>query len=259
MMIATNGIDTNCEISGQRSAPTVVLSHVIGSSLVMWNAQMDVLDERYRVVRYDTRGLGLSSAPPPPYSMDMLVADAVALLDALELDEVHWAGLSLGAMIGLGLAIDHPERLRSLILCDCMATVSEQSMHIWKDRLAAQDMASMVDGAVARWFTEPYRESRAEGYLENRRQFLASQLDGYLGNCHAIMNMHYMDRLHRIATPTHLIVGELDQATPVAASIAIRDRIAGSTMTVIEGGAHLCNVEKADVFNEALLGFLDRH
>ena len=259
MKVQANQIQVNCELSGQSIGEKVVLSHVIGSSLVMWEPQMEVLNERYHVLRYDTRGLGSSSAPNEPYSMEMLVADAAALLDAVEFDRVHWVGLSLGAMIGMGLAINHPDRLRSLTLCDSMAIVHENGKSLWKERLSADSMESLVDGAVARWFTEPYRRSNAPGYLLNRSQFLSTSLAGYLGNCHAIMNLDYLNELERIRTPTCLIVGELDQATPVAESIAIRDRIEESELHVIEGGAHLCNVEQAERFNSTLLGFLNRY
>ena len=258
MKIEANDILINCELSGKSDAHIVVLSHVIGSSLVMWNPQMDQLNDRFRVLRYDTRGLGSSSAPNQPYSMELLVADAVALLDAVEFDRVHWVGLSLGAMIGMGLAINHADRLHSLTLCDSMAAVPDSGKDLWRDRLLATSMESLVEGAVARWFTEAYRKSNAPDYLLNRAQFLSTSLAGYLGNCHAIVNLNYANDLNRIQTPTCLIVGELDQATPVSESIAIRDRIKGAQMHVIKGGAHLCNVEQADRFNAALLGFLNQ-
>ena len=258
MKIAANNIQINYESSGNHHGNVVVLSHVIGSSLVMWDPQIDVLNEKFKVIRYDTRGLGLSCAPHEPYSMAMLVADAVAFLDALQLRQVHWVGLSLGGMIGMGLAIHYPDRLLSLTLCDSMARVREETKHLWRDRIAARSMESLVEGAVMRWFTESFRESQAPGYLTNRRQFLASSLKGYIGNCHAILNLDYMDDLVKIQTPTKLIVGELDQATPVSDSIAIQDRIAGSDMDIVEGGAHLCNVEQADRFNKILMEFLNR-
>ena len=258
MKIEANQIQINCELSGQPLGGKVVLSHVIGSSLVMWEPQMAMLNERFRVLRYDTRGLGSSSAPNQPYSMEMLVADAVALLDAVGFDRVHWVGLSLGAMIGMGIAINHPDRLQSLTLCDSMAIVRESGKGIWKERLSSTSMESLVEGAVARWFTESYCKTKPSGYQLNRSQFLSTSLAGYLGNCHAIMNLDYMDDLDKIRTPTCLIVGKLDQATPVAESVAIHDRIDGSEMHVIDGGAHLCNVEQADRFNSVLLEFLSR-
>ncbi len=258
MKIKANHIELHCELSGRPDGEIVVLSHVIGSSLVMWEPQMEVLKHKFRVLRYDTRGLGLSSVPQGPYSMDQLVQDAAGLLDALEFDRVHWVGLSLGAMIGMGLAIHHPERLRSLTLCDAMASVRESGKQLWKDRLAATSMESLAEGAASRWFTAPYRESNAPGYQLNRSQFLSTSLAGYLGNCHAIMNLDYMDELESIRTPTCIIVGEHDQATPIAESIAIRDRIEGAEMHVIKGGAHLCNVEQPERFNAVLAEFLSR-
>jgi len=258
MLIEANNIQLNCELSGTADGQVVVLSHVIGSSLIMWNQQMDVLNERYRVLRYDTRGMGLSSAPNEPYSMGLLVADAVAILDAMQLERVHWVGLSLGAMIGMGLAIHHPERLRSLVLLDTFATPSEQARQLFKSRVSASSMESMVDGALGIWFTESFRNSKSGEVELNRSQFLATSLAGYIGNCHAIMNLNYLDQLHHIRTPSCLMVGESDQATPLSDSMAIAERIAGSQVHVIQDAAHLCNVEQPAQVNAVLMDFLNQ-
>ncbi len=258
MLIEANNIQLNCELSGIADGQTVVLSHVIGSSLIMWNPQMHVLNERYRVLRYDTRGMGLSSAPDESYSMEMLVADAVALLDAWQLEQVHWVGLSLGAMIGMGLAIHHPERLCSLVLLDTFATPSEQARQLFESRVTASSMESMVDSALGIWFTESFRNSRSREIELNRSQFLATSLAGYIGNCHAIMNLDYLDQLDRIRAPTSLIVGEFDRATPPGDSMAISERIAGSQVHLIKDAAHLCNVEQPAQVNAVLMNFLDQ-
>src|SRR4051812_37071807 len=105
-------------VTGPADAPALVLSNSLGSSLAMWDPQADALAERFRLVRYDIRGHGASPVPPPPYSIDDVGADLVALLDHLGIERAHVAGLSLGGMTGMWLGANAPERLdRLLLLC----------------------------------------------------------------------------------------------------------------------------------------------
>lgn len=105
-------------VDGPASAPVVLLSNSLGATLEMWDAQLPALTERYRVVRYDTRGHGRSPVPPGPYRLDDLVDDVLGLLDRLGIARVHFAGLSLGGMTGLRLAAREPDRVERLtVLC----------------------------------------------------------------------------------------------------------------------------------------------
>ena len=114
MRIKTSTITTRYELTGPKDAPVVVLSHSLGCNLHMWDPQMTALELHWRVLRYDTRGHGESEAPAGAYTLDELVADAVALLDALAIPRVSFVGLSMGGMIGQGLALRHAERLHRL-------------------------------------------------------------------------------------------------------------------------------------------------
>src|SRR5512139_2446961 len=116
MRLKTATITTNYELTGPRTAPVVILSHSLGSNLHMWDPQVAALGAGRRVLRYDTRGHGRSDVPEGAYTLDELVADAVALLDALDIRTVDFVGLSMGGMIGQGLALQHPDRLRRLAL-----------------------------------------------------------------------------------------------------------------------------------------------
>ncbi len=112
--ININSVGINCELTGQEGAPVVMLSHSLACSLVMWQPQMAVLESAFQVLRFDTRGHGESDAPEGAYSLDLLTADAVGLLDALNIKTVHFVGLSMGGMIGQCLALDYADRLKSL-------------------------------------------------------------------------------------------------------------------------------------------------
>tara|TARA_R110002167_G_scaffold165544_2_gene362484 strand:- start:217 stop:936 length:720 start_codon:yes stop_codon:yes gene_type:complete len=238
-----------------------MLSHSLGSSCIMWDNEFAALQERYRVLRYDTRGHGGTAAPDGPYDLDLLGDDAMALMDALGLGPLHWVGLSMGGMIGQNIALRQPQRLQSLSLCDTSARVPAEARPIWDDRIAAardEGMTALVEPTMQRWFTPGYLRSDPPAVAPIRAQFLATPAAGFIGCCQALKQLDYLDRLPAVKLPTVIIVGEEDMGTPVAASEAMHARIAGSELVVIPSAAHLANVEQPDAFEQALFGFLDR-
>ncbi len=135
MRIKANAIEINYELSGKKDAPVVVLSHALSSSLLMWNPQMDALNPHFQVLRYDMRGHGHSDVTPGPYTLELLGEDVIGLLDALNIDQVHFVGLSIGGMIGQGLALNHTPRLKSLVLCDTASIIPQEAQPIWQERI----------------------------------------------------------------------------------------------------------------------------
>lgn len=261
MRIFANDLHVNCQFSGPEQAPLVVLSHSLASSGIMWEQQVPALVDGYRVLRYDTRGHGGSDAPPGPYSLDDLGDDAIAMLDALDIERVHWVGLSLGGMIGQNLALRHPRRLLSLVLCDTTSRIPPQAGSLWDERIAVAEKSGMEPLCAAtmeRWFTPPFLEADGSELQVIREQFLHTPTSGFVGCCQAIRELNYTDQLAKIALPVQLIVGADDPSTPPDASRVIQGEIAGAALTVIDNGSHLCNVEQPKAFNDALLAFLER-
>jgi 3-oxoadipate enol-lactonase len=259
MKILANGIQINYELTGQQEAPMVMLSHSLASSMVMWNPQLKSLEAHFKVLRYDMRGHGDSDAPDGAYTLELLAEDAVALLDALGIDSVHFVGLSIGGMIGQGLALNHGDRLKSLALCDTSAIMPDEAQPILRERIAVareNGMADQVDGTLERWFTPPYLEANPPEVEMIRRQIAATPLAGYLGCSEALAGLNYLERLPGIKLATLIMVGEEDPGTPVAASEAIHERIAGSQLVILPSARHLSNIEQAELFNQSLMAFL---
>ena len=259
MKTEANGIQINYELSGRDGAPVVMLSHSLASSLVMWHPQLDSLESKFKVLRFDTRGHGDSDAPEGKYTLELLAADAVALMDALEIDAVHFVGLSMGGMIGQNLALDHGDRLKSLALCDTAAVMPDEVQPIWQQRIAAareKGLQDQVDETLERWFTPEYLSHNSPEVEMIRRQILATPVAGYIGCSEAIRNLDNLKRLSEITLPTLIIVGEEDPGTPVAASEAMHARIDGSKLVVLPAARHLSNIEQSGAFNAALMDFL---
>jgi len=259
MRIKAKGIQTNYELSGKKGAPVVVLGHSLGATLTMWEPQMDSLNPHFQVLRYDMRGHGSSDVTPGPYTLELLAEDVIGLLDALNIDWVHFVGLSIGGMIGQSLALNHANRLRSLALCDTAAVIPAEAQPIWQERIDAareKGMESSVDQTMERWFTPSFLSMNSPKVVPIRKEFLATRVEGYIGCMEAIRRLNYLDRLSTIKLPTLIMVGEDDPGTPVSASQAIHERISNSKLVILPSARHLCNLEQPEAFNAALVGFL---
>jgi 3-oxoadipate enol-lactonase len=261
MRTTANGIQIHYELSGKAGASVVMLSHSLASSMIMWSPQQKALEPDFRVLRYDTRGHGGSEAPEGGYSLALLARDAVGLLDVLGIDSVHFAGLSLGGMIGQGMALDYGNRLKSLVLCDTTAVMPPEARTIIRSRIHAaheKGMCSQVDETLARWFTPGFLELNPPEVQMIRKQILETPTAGYIGCSEALCGLDTLGRLNEINIPTLIMVGEEDPGTPVAASKAIQERIADSRLVVLPRARHLSNIEQAEAFNRELIAFL-RH
>lgn len=257
--VRTGEIIAHYHIEGPESAPVVVLSNSLGTSLALWDHQADALRGKYRVLRYDTRGHGLSDAPDAGaagYTMDMLADDAAALLQALGLARVHFCGLSIGGMLGQRLAAKAPALLASLILVD---TAQQMSQQVWDERLAAVRRSGVevtADATMERWFTKSFRAREAATVAGIRNMYARTPAAGYLGCGLAIRNMDLRPDAAKIACPTLILVGEEDSATPVAAARGLNASIKGSKLSVIPEAAHLVAVEQPAAVTRALHDWL---
>ncbi len=260
MRTKANGININYELVGPEGAPTVMLSHSLSASLDMWWPQMAALSARYRVLRYDMRGHGESEAIKPPYTLEHLASDVRALLAALDINDVHFVGLSIGGMIGQVLATRHSDVLRSVTLCNTTSVIPIELQPLWDERVGIAESSgveALATPTLERWFSAAFHERAPADVARIRAAICATSVDGYVGCCRAIQTLNETDALGAVRKPTLVIAGQHDPSTPPAASEVIRDRIEGSELVVLDA-AHLSNVEQPAAFNDALLAFLDK-
>jgi 3-oxoadipate enol-lactonase len=262
MNITVNGLYVHYTLEGPASAPVVTLSHSLATDLTMWDPQMPVLTSRYRVLRYDTRGHGGTEAPAGPYTLETLAEDARGLLQALGITRTHFMGLSMGGMIGQLLALQAPQMLHSLILCDTMSRVPTEAKPLWDERIHTAErrgMEPLVQPTLERWFTAPFREQSHDVIDKVRTMIRTTPIRGYAGCCHAIAALNLTERLQAITVPALVVVGEDDPGTPVAASRVIQEQIKGSQLVILKSAAHLSNMEQPQAFNQAVTAFLAKH
>ncbi|HVG50841.1 MAG TPA: 3-oxoadipate enol-lactonase [Xanthobacteraceae bacterium] len=255
-VVQSGGCPINVQIDGPDNAPVLILSNSLGTTLAMWDPQVPAFSKHFRVVRYDRRGHGKSGVPAPPYSMEMLGRDVLAIMDGLGIAKTNWCGLSMGGMIGQWLGANAADRFDRLVLSNTACYYADKN--VWNDRIAAvkkDGTAVVATGTASRWFTpgfivrEPAQVTRLTGMVR------ATPLDGYIGCCEAVRDMDHRPLLSRITGPTLIIGGRHDPATTVADAEYLRDRIHGSKLTVLEA-AHISNVEQADKFTAEVVNFL---
>jgi 3-oxoadipate enol-lactonase len=175
------------------------------------------------------------------------------------MDRVHFIGLSMGGMIGQCLGLHHAHRLKSLVLCDTASIIPAEAQPVWQERLdkvRGKGMEALCGETMERWFTPAFLRQNPPMVRLIREQILATPTTGYIGCAEAIRRLDFLDRISTIKIPTLILVGEDDPGTPVSASKAMHERIAGSKLMVLPSARHLSNVEQTEAFNAALLEFL---
>lgn len=249
----------NYAIDGDQG-PWLVMSHSLGCDLSMWEAQVPALATGYRVLRYDTRGHGASSATPGAYTLDQLADDALALMDQLGIARAVWVGFSMGGMIGQALALKAPERLLGIVLADTTSQHGATPQSVWDERIRTareQGMAPLVAPAIGRWFTQAFRDAHPGIVTPVAGQIAATSVDGWCGCCAAIAAVHTTDRLPAIRMPALVIVGEHDIGTPLAAALTLQRGLPDASLVVVSDAAHMSCIEQPQQFNRALRMFLD--
>ncbi len=245
--------------AGRAGGDLLVLSNSLGTDVSVWRDQMDVLVARHRVLRYDTRGHGDSAANDEPVSISDLGEDVLALADVMEGKRFTFCGLSMGGLIGLWLAVHHPGRLRAVVVCNTAAKIG--TAELWDARIrAVRDggMAAIRDPVVARFFTDRFPDERPEIFAEFAAMLEATRSAGYVRCCEAIRDTDLRAEVGRIAVPVLVVAGAEDAATPPGQARWLHDNIPGSELAVIDGAAHLSNVERPAEFNAAVTEFLGR-
>ncbi|HRD75450.1 MAG TPA: alpha/beta fold hydrolase [Hyphomicrobiaceae bacterium] len=262
MKAQINGIRMNFEVAGPERGPVVVLHHPLATNLTTWDELTAALTHKYRVIRMDARGHGVTEASPAPYAFETLAKDVVALMDHVGARKARFLGLSMGGMVGQYLGLLHPERFACLLLVSTSSRVPPEARALWDERIAAvraSGMKSQVQGALQRWVSPEALKSNKPLVARFTRMIEATPAEGYCGWGGAIRELDITGRLGEIRLPTRIIVGALDPSTPVAAAEAIHKAIPGSDLVVMPGVSHMLHGEAPAEFHKQVIPFLDRH
>jgi 3-oxoadipate enol-lactonase len=244
-------------VDGRDDKPALVFSNSLGSDLRIWDPMVPQLEDKFKLIRYDTRGHGLTEAPAPPYSAEELAGDVVGLLDALGVEQAVVCGLSVGGLIALQMAVSHPERVRALILCDTGARIG--TVASWEERIATvrtHGLAALADISMERWFSENFRRRHSSEVRGYANMVVRTAPDGYVGTCCALRDTDLTRAAASISKPTLLLCGEHDIATPPEMARQLANIVPNARLSLIAEAAHISCVEQPAVMAQRIMEFL---
>lgn len=256
MKIELPGRALNVDVAGDDGKPALLLLNSLGATLEMWAPQMAALAKAFRVIRMDMRGHGQSSAPPGPYTVADLAADAMGVLDALKIPRAHVCGLSLGGMTAIWLAAHAGARVDRLVIANSAFAIPTTDM--WNTRIKTVEtggIAAIADAVMGRWLSAEFRAAQPETTARMKAMMLVHDSRGYVACCAAVRDAALAGDGRRISAPTLVIAGSRDESTPVASAEAMVAAITGAKLAVLDA-AHISNVEKPAEFSAALIEFL---
>ncbi|SIQ85254.1 3-oxoadipate enol-lactonase [Rhizobium sp. RU33A] len=247
----------SCRLDGVGAdKPWLIFCNSLGTDLHMWDGQIEALADDLRILRYDCRGHGLSSAPPSPFKLSELAEDVIALMDHLAIEKAHFCGLSIGGLVGQWLAIHAGHRFDKFVFCATAARLGNRES--WQERIDAVNyngLSFLVAGTAERWFTPKFRSAAPEGVRKFMATFEQTTVDGYLGCCAALRDADLRSDLPRIYHPVLAISGK-DDPVCVASDLELIAVSVSRGRHLALPGRHIVNFEAAGLFNAALAEFL---
>jgi 3-oxoadipate enol-lactonase len=260
MHIKANGIDINYQIDGKDGAPWLIFSNSLATDFTMWDAQASAFAATHRVLRYDQRGHGKTQVTSGRYTFDLLIADAVALMDALSIGKASFGGLSMGGATALGLAQRHPDRVERAIVCDSGCASTPQSAAQWEERIVVAQrggMEPLVEPTVARWFP-PEVMAKNPPYVDKVRAMIRNTpVDGFIGCSAALADHDFRSAVAATKPPVLFIAGEKDAGGAISTAMkAMHRELEGSRYVELPGAGHISNLDDPAGFTRALREFL---
>ena len=254
-MVGEGGNRLHFAWSGQEAGPVLVLSHSLGSDLSLWEENLSAWEEEFRILRYDHRGHGKSETPEGDWKIEDFGSDLVRLLDHLEVEEVLFCGVSLGGMVGLWVAENHPSRISRLVVANTSAYTEDPRLLECRIReVMSGGTKAIAEDVLEKWLTAEFREANP-GTVERFRSTLwETSAEAYRKTSEAVCGLDLREGLSGIEIPVLVITGSFDQATPKEWGERIADQVPRARLRELTA-AHLSNVERAEEFVAETLGF----
>ena len=249
---------TSFSLEGFKGMPVLVVANSLSASTAMWDAQVPLWSKHFQVLRYDYRGHGNTPAVGDRASITDLANDLLELLTDLKIDQLHFAGLSLGAMLGIHMAATQPQRVQSLVAANFRPFQTDETRLQWNQRLDVvleNGVGAIVDGTADRWLRQEFRQQHPQTAARIRTMIGATTREGYLACAQAVRDYDARPLLAQVRCPVQLISGTEDLAAPPAEIAALQSGFRQSAYVCLPA-AHLANVECATDYSRIVLDFL---
>lgn len=258
MKIKANGITFNYETAGPDGAPWLILSNSLATSLHMWDRTAKDMAGTFRVLSYDQRGHGGTEATPGRYTFELLIADIIALMDALKIPKAHWCGISMGGATAMGAVQKHPDRFDRLAVCDTPGQSTPASAQQWEARIAnaqKNGMQAEVESTIGRWFPPETVQANPPHLDALRKMILGTSVDGFAGCCAALADHDYRPGMKNVKNPILYMCGEKDGGN-TAVMRKMKEEFPSAKHVELPGAGHISNMDKPAEFSKALRDFL---
>jgi len=258
MKIKANGITFNYRLDGAEGLPWLVFSNSLATTLEMWDEQTAQLQSKFRLLRYDQRGHGGTDAPAGRYTFELLMADAIALMDALGVKRAHWCGVSMGGATGMGLAQRHADRFDRLVICDTPGQSTPTTSAQWEERiLSAQKggMQAQIESTIARWFPPETLKANPPHLDILRKMILATPVNGFVGGSAALANHDFRPGMKNVKNPILYMWGEKDGHN-AAVMRQMKQEFPSATYIELPGAGHISNMDQPARFTGVMREFL---
>jgi pimeloyl-ACP methyl ester carboxylesterase len=265
--VHVNGIDLYYEEHGEGDPLLLIMGW--GGNAATWKPQLPGLAERFRVIAFDNRGVGRSSAPETAYSTPQMAADALGLLDALDVPKAHVFGISLGGMVAQELAVRHPERVDALML-GCTSPGGRRAAGYRELQRNIQEFGETNSDGIPdlEWFSEFLKRlwtDRALAKSDTHLQDFVLSLIRFPPTAHGLRNQSEAvarhdayDRLPLIEQQTLVLTGDKDQLIDYENSFILAGRIPDAELRIFPGLKHAFHLEQPGLVNSVIIDFIDR-
>lgn len=247
-------------VSGKKDFPVILLLNSLGTTTNMWNPQLPLLEEHYRVIRMDTRGHGDSATPQGPYSLDELVSDALGTLDRYDVPNASVMGCSMGSMTALGMGLRAPDRIDRIVCSAARADAPAPFRDSWDQRtdvINEKGVSALWEGSLGNWLTPAFRDSETEQVAFLKSEFLKTTDEGYKGCAAALKELDYLRHLPNLDVPTLFVAGSEDKGAPPAVMQEMAETAKDGQFVMIPDAGHIINVNAPEAFSLAIMNFLE--
>ena len=261
--VKVNGLNLYYEIHGSESAPVLVLNNgLIMNAATSWVFQTATLSKHYRLLQYDCRGQGQSDHPADPYTMELHAEDLAMLLNELNIENAHIAGISYGGEVAQAFVLKYPNKTLSLILIDTVSQVGSELQLViesWVDMLKAQDPLGFFHATVPWNFSPAWIAANAPTLEDAKERYMSLDFAAVVILCEAFFAVDFTSQLDQIQVPTCIMTGELDLIKGPPYAKIIKEAIPHAELHIIEGAGHASCWERPGEFNSIILGFLAKY
>ena len=260
--IQVNGVNLYYELHGPESAPVLVLNNgILMNAATSWVFQTKVLAKHYHLLQYDCRGQGQSDHPEGAYSMKLHADDLAELLEALEIEKAHIAGISYGGEVAQAFALQYPQKTLSLILADTVSEVSPELRYVvegWMDALHTGEAKAFFNATVPWNFSPQFVRANPALLQDAQKRYALLDFEAVICLCECFLDVDFTAQLSQIQVPTCIIVGEKDLLKGPEYAQIIAGQIPHAELHVLPGAGHATCWERAAEFNTVILGFISK-